>query len=443
MKSKRFFWHRYVSRWLVLLALCSSQLMAEQSLVEKAKVLLEQGSAGQAYDVLQSGVSEYAGQPDFDYLLGQSAIDSGHPLEAIFALERVLDIKPDFAPARAELAKAYFLIGENRAAKVEFSQVKQSTLPPQSEKIIDSYLSAIDERILGGLASSSWYIEAGGGYDSNVNSASSTSQIAIPNGILRLQNPEADSAVGLFQAGGQFSHAIRQNINVYGNLDLNLNEAFDESDFSTQIVDGVIGLHFLQGINQYRLSVVGQLFALDGSANRKLLGLNGQWQRTIDAANQLTVFGQFASLRFPGADRLDVNQASMGTTWLHLFANSYQPMLYVTAYYGNEKEQTDIAGSDFIGRDYIGLRTGLRIKSSARLLWSAVLAYQQSEHGGKHPVFDKTRKDDFTNLALGVDYQLPAKWSVQPELSYSNNSSSLAFNSYDRVRAFVNVRKEF
>ena len=415
----------------------------EQGILSQAESLQAEGRPADAYQLLEAHADAYAGSVEYDYLLGKAALDAGKPLAAVFALERVLDQKPDFAPARAELARAYFLIGENEAAKAAFTRAKQAEMPAQAKQVIDRYLSSIDERILGGVTRSSFYVSAGGGYDSNVNSATSTSQIAVPTGVLTLLNPEADSSVGLLQGGGEFSHALKPNLNVYGSADIRLYETFDEKDFATQIGDGVIGLHFLHGLNQYRLSLVGQLFALDGSANRNLLGLNGQWQRTIDAANQFTLFGQYASLRYPDASRLDVNQASAGATWLHLFDSAYQPMTYLTAYAGTEDEQTGIAGSDFIGRDYYGFRAGLRFKTSSRLLWSGVLTYQQSEYGGKHPLFNKTRSDGFINLIIGADYLFAGNWSIRPEITYSKNDSNLEFNSYDRLRALFTARKEF
>jgi len=412
-------------------------------LVARAEALQKAGKSQQAYELLQPQVDTFAGSPALDYLFGQVALDAGHPLDAVFALQRVLDQKPGFAPARAELGRAYFLIGENEAARAEFEQVQKAPMPVVTKAVIERYLSTIDERILGSYSQSSLYIAAGAGYDSNVNSATSTSQIALPTGILTLSSTEADSPVGQLQGGGQFSHALKSNLNVYGSADLRAYEAFNARDFSTQTGDGVIGLHFLHGLNQYRLSVVGQLFALDTSAYRKLLGLNGQWQHTFDAANQFTLFGQYAAIRFPDAQRLDVNQLSVGATWLHVFASSYVPVTYLTGYYGNDDEQTGIAGSDFVGRDYYGLRAGIRFKTSSRLLWSGVLSYQNSEYGGRYPLFNKVRRDSFVNLALGADYVYSGGWSLRPEINYSKNDSAVELFSYDRLRAMVVVRKEF
>lgn len=416
---------------------------ADESIISRAKNLYNANKSVAAYQLLRLHADEFAGSLEYDYLLGQVAIDAGEPLQAIFALERVLDQKPDFAPARAEIARAYFIIGENEAARAEFKQAKKAEMPAGSQKLIEIYLSEIDQRILGGIADSSFYIAAGAGHDSNVNSATSTSQIAVPTGTLILSSLEADSSVGLLQGGGRFSRAIKKDINVYGSVDLSLNEAFDENEFSTQIADGVIGLRFLQGQNQYRVSLAGQVFALDGSANRNLLGVNGQWQRTVDAANQLTLFGQYASLRYPDASRLDVNQLSVGATWLHVFAKAYHPVVYFTGYYGDEAEQKDVADSAFIGREYFGLRAGVRFKTSARLLWSGVFTYQKSEHGGENALFAKIREDNYVNVAIAADYLVNDGWSLRPEISYSKNDSNLAVNSYDRLRALITARKEF
>ncbi len=416
---------------------------ADESVISRAKKLYDANKSVEAYQLLRLRADEFAGSLQYDYLLGQVAIDAGEPLQAIFALERVLDQKPDFAAARAEIAKAYFIIGENEAAKAEFKQAQKAELPAGSQKLINTYLSEIDARILGGLADSSFYIAAGLGYDSNVNSATSTSQVAVPAGTLVLSSLETDSSVGVLQGGGRFSRAIKKYINLYGSVDLTLNEAFDETEFSTQSADGVIGLHFLQGQNQYRLSLSGQVFTLDGNANRNLLGVNAQWQRTVDAANQFTLFGQYAGLRYPEVSKLDVNQLSVGATWLHVFAKGYHPVVYFTGYYGDETEQTVIADSAYIGREYFGLRAGIRLKTSARLLWSGVLTYQKSEHGGKNEFFGKIREDDYMSVIIGADYLVNHGWSLRPEITYSKNDSNLEVNSYDRLRALITARKEF
>jgi len=72
----------------LLLSLAISVSHAEEDVLSRAKALHEKGQAQQAYQLLQSNADEYAGTSEYDYLLGQAAIDAGQPLEAVFALER-------------------------------------------------------------------------------------------------------------------------------------------------------------------------------------------------------------------------------------------------------------------------------------------------------------------------------------------------------------------
>ncbi|HHJ35027.1 MAG TPA: tetratricopeptide repeat protein, partial [Gammaproteobacteria bacterium] len=132
-KNKKNFWQRCRVACFLLSSLVSVAVHADESILSQAKALHQAGKAQQAYQLLQSNADEYAGTFEYDYLLGQAAIDAGQPLEAVFALERVLDQHPDFAPARAELAKAYFLIGENEAAKAEFSRAQKADMPADSK----------------------------------------------------------------------------------------------------------------------------------------------------------------------------------------------------------------------------------------------------------------------------------------------------------------------
>src|SRR5215207_2767472 len=52
-----------------------------------------------------------------------AAQDSGRFGEAIIALQRVLAVQPDNAPARAELARAYAMAGDIDTAREQFATV--------------------------------------------------------------------------------------------------------------------------------------------------------------------------------------------------------------------------------------------------------------------------------------------------------------------------------
>src|SRR5207244_648186 len=80
---------------------------------------LAQKQPKQAYALLLPQEAARAGDPEFDYLLGLAALDSGELERAVFALERVLAVQPDNHLARAEIARAYLEMGARDAARQE------------------------------------------------------------------------------------------------------------------------------------------------------------------------------------------------------------------------------------------------------------------------------------------------------------------------------------
>ena len=151
----------------MLLALPAARA-AEDPLLA-AKALLDARKPAAAYALLKPLEETRAGEPGFDYLIGIAALDSGEALEAVFALERVVDLAPDNGPARAELARAYLALGETEDARKEFTKVKALELPEDVEQRIDQYLATIDVYENATRTRFRPYVQMGLGYDSNVN----------------------------------------------------------------------------------------------------------------------------------------------------------------------------------------------------------------------------------------------------------------------------------
>ena len=69
--------------------------------------------------------------------------------------------------------------------------------------------------------------------------------------------------------------------------------------------------------------------------------------------------------------------------------------------------------------------------------------YQYSRYGGDDPLFLKRRSDHFIFVRAGLEYQLDRNWSVNPEIQYSHNDSTLPINSFDRWQPFITIRNQF
>ena len=112
------------------LALQAGVAVADE-VTDKAKALLGANKGGEAYQLLEPLESARAGEVEFDFLLGISALEIGQNTRAVFALERVLAMEPGNARARAEIARAYLALGETKTAAQEFETVQRdgSSIP--------------------------------------------------------------------------------------------------------------------------------------------------------------------------------------------------------------------------------------------------------------------------------------------------------------------------
>ncbi len=424
----------------------SFSIIARADLLGDARQYIDHKQPARAYELLAAHLGEYAGNADFDYLLGITALDSGHPSEAIFALERILDSQPDHALARAELARAYYLLGEDAVAREEFESLREQQLPAGMQETIDHYLSAIDQRRPGQAYDLNPYVSMGLGYDSNVNSATDASQIALPalgNLLATLDSTGRKQRSGIMDlgAGIRFASAIHEGLDFFGSIDFDERLALHQSEFSTRTADGAIGLHWQRGEEQYRLTAQGQRYFVNGNTNRNLAGMQAQWQHRINQSNQVSLFGQFSIQRYPDQSVRDVNSYTGGGAWVHAFTGKHAALLFCSLFLGTDDELSDSRQDQ--GRDFGGLRIGGRYNVSARIQAYASMNYQHSRYGAADPIFLKRRRDNFASLSLGARYAIGQHWSLRPELSYTHNDSTLPVNGYERMEAMLTLRNDF
>lgn len=294
---------------LALLLAAGGLALAADDVVPQAQALIGQGQPQAAYDLLKPLEEERAGDPSFDFLLGLAALDSGRILEAVFALERVVDAAPQNARARAELARAYLVLGDTDEAKNEFNKAKRMELPSDMQRTIDSYISSIDQYHDASRTRYRPYVKTSLGYDTNVNSATDESQIAVPalGGLvfdLTDSSRESNSPIWDIGAGVRITSPIDLDLglSLFINVDIDHRLALDEADFTTTQANGQVGINWRRDQkNQFRISLDGNTVRVEGSgllrSDREVLGTTGQWQYTMDQANQFTAFAQASMVR--------------------------------------------------------------------------------------------------------------------------------------------------
>jgi len=428
---------------LLLLALATA---AEAADLEQAMSLLQAGQADAAYELLAADEAAEAGNPAFDYLLGLAALDSGRPGRAVFALERVLATDPSHARARAEIARAYFQLGELETARGEFEAVKQQGVPPQVAEAMQRFLSAIDQRLEGSRRQLRAYIEAGFGYDSNINSATDQRNVAVPafgGLIFTLDQSGVEDSDGFASIGAGFvgSYPLADRLDLVGGGNIAKREHFSDEQFETSSVDAHAGIGYTRGLDAFTLALQGETFLLDNSTFRNAYGVVGGWNREIDARTRTSAFMQIFGLDYPGQDLRDAMRYVGGAGVSHAFDVPRTPVVFASAYAGVEDERR--SGVPHLGHDLYGFRVGGEIRVLPQVSAFGGVNIEFRDYGGPEPAFNRVRDDNRYHFRFGLNYRPAPSWLATTDVTYVNNDSNIVINDYDRVLFAITLRKEF
>ena len=397
-------------------------------------------SADDIYKLLAPLEAQYAGDVDYDYRLGTSALDSGRISQSIFALQRAVAARPGFAGARMELARAYFAQGDNESARREFQTLEKQQPPPQAQRAIADYLDAIDRRASAYERQLSGYAELASGFDTNANGAPDIqSFIGIP---LDSRNQSTSSSYYNLGAGGLVSHPFATGWRLIGTGSVGYRGNPDASFVDSQVLQLAGGVDWRPGRLELSLKPNFALAMLDGEDNQQVAGLDasGTWH-TSDRA-QLSLNLRSGQTRYAeGLEVLDVDTFVFGIAATFIPRSLPRLQLFSAATLGSDDAVEP--GSPY-GRDISGGRIGATMAFGRGHTLLAALSSVSSDYDGQFFV-PARREDDQLGVTLGYEW---GGWrtrgmSLRVQLNYTDNSSTVELYDYDRIDAGVSLRKEF
>lgn len=412
-------------------------------LLAHARRLVDGGQPDAAFRALDARVADYAGDPEFDYLLGLAALDSGRPGQAVIALERALIARPDFLQARAEIARAYFAIREHENARREFETVAAQRIPEEARRVIGRYLDAIRRAEDATRPRLAIVAELEAGHDSNVNFGSSADRwvlsdgtAVVPLGISLPRNSAVlAAALGVnwtvpMGGGWQWTTGGRASVRHHPSAHTLDQDQFDLSS----------GFAFRTGCHQINMLAQFQHLQLGGAAFRNAAGALAQWQCDLDARTQVGAYAQGFALDFPDEPVRDARRAMLGLTFARVLDGARRPILVAGLHVGTETSRRDL---DNLSYDFRGVRAALSMGLGNGWRGFAALSYEARRFDGFEPLFGATRSDRQTDLRLGAERPLSDAWSIAPAITLTRSHSTLDPNDFRRAQAGVTLRYRF
>lgn len=433
---------RRFSRSLLLIA-CLFPAVTQATPAEDIKALLEKGKARDAY---QSGKAhpDQLGNPEFDFFFGIAAIDTGHSAEGVLALERYVLNVPGDTRARLELGRGYFMEGDDARARDEFTALLALNPPENVKTAIHRYLDAIKAREEKYKTTASAYVEAGLGYDDNVNSGVAGADIVLPLlGPVQVIDAgvKRGDVFSVLAAGGQVSKPVAPGVNLFGaaQAESRLHQSEDTYDLGS--LGASAGIGWREKENLWRGSLFASTLSVDNARYRDIGGATAEWHRQLDEQRSFYLFGQYAQLSYAGFNQVrDSDFQAAGGGYRQVFALPWQPVLTLAANFGKERNQEN---RDDLSRHVHGLNLALGLAPAPKWGVAAGLAYQRSDYDARDPFLDVARQDGYTALNLSATYFMQPHLSIRGELSGARNQSNLELYQYTRNSAALKLRYDY
>ncbi len=213
------------------------------SLLDRARAAIAAGQLDEADRVLAGAQDELVDRNDLDFLRGAIALERGDYDKAIAAFRAIVARDPSLNRVRLELARAFFLSGDDEAAEHHFHIAEAAGLPDEVQRKVDQFLDDIKRR-------KSWGIDVAVGVapDTNINAGTASRTVNIYGLPFTLDdNARKQSGVGFAGSiGASYQIALDADTRLmvggrFNDLD------YEGNQFDDRNVSGFLGPRFLLG----------------------------------------------------------------------------------------------------------------------------------------------------------------------------------------------------
>ena len=441
------------------LAAASVAFAADDPAIESARRLLAAGNAKQAYAELAAVQSRLSGMPEFDYLFGVAALDSGKIEDAIIAFERVLALMPNHAGAQMDLARAYYAAGSFDLAEAAFLKLRAANPPPAAQIAINRYLEAINTRKQQLHAGWTAFGELGVGYDSNITGVPSNFFAASQQSVGIGFDPSGNSlkrSAAFVQgaAGAEYYRPLSRGWSLFAGGEARGRAYRHESEFNIKSGEAHFGGALNAGDDQYRAAASYSPFSQKGAApgdpqptnDRRVAGLNLDWRHAVDTRTQLGLGLQVNSIRFPRNRIEDFDQLFLSASWLKSFEGRGSPLLYLTGFVTEDRARNEfengVAGTSSKSKNLAGARSYFQYALTPKLqAFNSIAAiYRRDKDDWARSNLVQRGHDLYGEVAVGFLWSFREKCVLRFQYAYSRNASNIDIYDFNRNEVSSTIR---
>jgi hypothetical protein len=419
----------------------SSAFAADET--ARLKELIDSNQHEAAYNLALQYRAQLEGDSEFDFYYGVAAIDSGHVNEGVFALERVIFLKPNHSLARLELARGYYLQGDDARARRAFERVLEGKPPQKVATNIERFLAAIRLRETRFQTTAKAYVEFEIGSDSNINAGPSDplADSALPwlldNSVL-----EQDDTYGTLTVGGQVNHPISEHTSLFATGDAALRQNVTHNNYDNTLLTLQGGAQWQYEQQRRRLSLLLQQFSVDSTTSRNLIGLSAENTWLKDKQHQFTVSFNALTLAYPEIEIKDSNQYTLGAQWV----SATDKMSWVAALNLGQEISVDrgVVAKSQADRSIYGARIAAQWVVDPMTSLGTNLTVTHSDYSAEY-LFGvlPERSETLANIDLTATRLLTPQWKLKGGVSYSENMANIDMFNYQRTQAKLSLRYEF
>ncbi len=352
---------------------------------------------------------------------------------AAIELRKILDEKPKAARVRLELARMQAMLGRFSDAERELRAAQAGGLPPEVERLVRFYTSALSGRKPFGGS-----IEIAVAPDSNINRATKSDTLGTVIGDFTLdQNAKAQSGVGLALRGQTY---VRTPLDKRATLLVRLSgsaDIYSQSQFDDMAAGIQIGPEYVSGHDKIAVSVgpawrwyglSPYSFSVSGSAN---------WQHPMGKRTQLRVDGGIAHVNNLRNNLQDADNFSLTVAVDRAFTQSFGGGLQISANREAARDPGYATASGGINQ-YLFREFG---KTTAVLSFG----YNHLEADKRLFLYPKRRVDDRYSVSLAGTFRALRVGPFAPlaRLRFERNISTIELYDFKRFGGEIGIVSAF